>query len=573
MLTPDDHERLVRWVDDDLADIDDAEMIREARSLLECSGIAASGLSVKQAFIEAFFSRDSVQAAFAEMVDPKAILRRRRMIREPLPTLDGLMMLAPDPFSRGQLERAAALAHAALHLRTSEPERHSGILGTTLIPGPDADHIVEAQDPVSVAVLADGRPYLISAASRSSLEELQAALAAILADAPGRSPSEPLRAITSATRPTCHALRARLLSEPENARAIAAIEGALFVLCLDSGSPSPASPASLTTAACGIHCRRENRWYGAPQIIVDAQGHAGVSVGYTRGAFAAQCISFGEALFSRSRGAVLSSPGAGRPGLLDPINALSLRCSEDEPLLLAGEAEAAAAFHSEAPIFSLAVDWAWFKAAGFSPNAALQYLLILAAHDTWGGETPPTLTHAVAKSGQGSSLDWILAPTHGLSELRGDWLRRACSDERLLSRFRAFAARLAAKVDACRREPSPALLFSKPTLGSDERLLRLFLRAAEHYDSGYRGYLFRATRAPGTIDLVTSTLNLPNNVPYMGRPGATTLGGARLGMHILPRERTTELIYIPHPRHSGDLPRFHARLEYWLGELTRVVRT
>jgi hypothetical protein len=568
--------RLARWLDDDLADVHDPELIIEAQSLLADSGIRASGLSVKQAFIETFFPRDRVHAALTEMADPAGAPRQRLMLREPLPTLDALVVLAPDPLSRGQVERAAALAHAALELHRSEPQRGVTVVGSTQIAGLNADHVVKARDPATIAVLLDGRPYLISAASGMSQEDLSEALSWILTDAPRRAPSRVLRVLTSATRPTCYALRARLLDEPENARVIAAIEQAVFVLCLDvldEGGAAPASRAALEKAACGLFSRRGNRWYGAPQIVVDAGGHAGLIQGYTRGLNAAEVIQFVEALFSRSQEAVRSRSGAGERGLPVQVTPMSLRCSEDDPLVLAAEAEAAEAFHAESPLFSVPVDRRSLKSAGLSPNAAIQYLLILAAHDTWGGEAPPTLTQAVRRRDEAAPLDWILAPTHGLGELRRSWLRRSRSDAELLSSFRAFTARLAAKVEACKQAPSPCLLFSPPAFPLHERLSRFFLRVAERHDSAYRGYMFRATREQGAIDLITSTLTLPSSVAYMGRPGAANLVATKLGLHILPREGLVDLIYIPNPNHSQDLPRFHAQLEHWVGELARVIRS
>lgn len=554
-IEPAEYERLARWVADDLADLADPALLREAQALRDRDLDPKPAGALKEVFLETFFPRDRVEAALAALDDPATVLRERLSLREPLPTLNGLLGLAPDPHGRDQLERAAVLVHAALSLH--ESPAGAGLLGRCQIPGLDTDRIVEGRRPADVVVLFDGRPYLLPAAACTSPGAILSALAAIRVDAPARTPSRPLAALTSATRPICHALRTRLATDPENARTIAALEGAALVLCLDDDR-QPSSAAS----TFGPRLRRENRWFSSLQIIVDACGRAAIGCGYTVGANAPDFLRFGDALFTHSRDT--GPRDAGSPGRVHP---LSLNCPDDDPTLRQAEAETDSAFHPEDPLYSTPVDWAWFKARRMSPNAALQYLLLLAAHDTWGGETPPTLILAVGRKGPTPGLDWLLAPTHGLNVLRQHWRRRSWPDERLQHEFRGFASRLAARADACRRAPSPSRLFSRPVGSDPERLLPLFLRVGQHHDSAYRGYLFRAFRERAPIDIVTSTIALPGNIAWIGRPGATTLATSRFGVHILPREGRLDFIYIPNHRHIRDLPRLHERFEHWLGKL------
>lgn len=562
-IAPAEYERLARWVTDDLADLADPALIREAQALWSGDPGPESACSVKRVFLDTFFPRDRVEAALAVLDDPATVLRERLSLREPLPTLNGLLSLVPDPHASGQIERAAALVHAALSLHEVPEGAGAGLLGRCQIPGPDTDRIVEGRWPADVAVIFDGRPYLIPAASRMSLGDLRGALAAIRVDAPARPPSRPLAALTSATRPTCDALRTRLVTDPENARAIAALEGAVLVLCLDD-DPRPGSAAAAGFGPC---VRRENRWFSSVQIVVDACGRAAIGCGYSLVSNALAFTQFADTLFTRSRDAAPSCSDGRVSGQVLP---LTLNCSDEDPILRQAEAEADAAFHRENPFYSVAVAWAWFKSRGMSPNAAMQYLLILAAHDTWGGETPPSLILAVGRKEPTPGLDWVLAPTHGLDTLRQQWRHHAWPDERLLGDFRGFVARLATRVDACRRAPSPSRFFSRPVGTDHERLLRLFLRVGERHDSAYRGYLFRACRERAPIDIVTSTIALPSSITWIGRPGATTSATSRFGVHILPREGRLDFIYIPNWRHTQDLPRLHDRFEHWLGELGRL---
>lgn len=561
-IAPAEYERLARWVTDDLADLADPALIREAQALWSGDLGPESARSVKRVFLDTFFPRDRVEAALAVLDDPATVLRERLSLREPLPTLNGLLSLAPDPYGRGQIERAAVLVHAALRLHEFPEGAVAELLGRCQIPGPDTDRIVEGRRPADVAVIFDGRPYLIPAASRMSPCDLRGALAAIRVAAPARTPSRPLAVLTSATRPTCHALRTRLAADPENARTIAALEGAALVLCLDDD----AQPFSAATTF-GPCLQRENRWFSSLQIVVDTRGRAAVGCCYTFGANAPAFTQFGDILFTRGRDAAPSCSGGDVPGQVLP---LTLNCSDDDPILRQAEAEADMAFHGENPFYSVAVDWAWFKSRGMSPNAAMQYLLILAAYDIWGGETPPTLIFAVGRKEPIPGLEWVLAPTHGLGALRQQWRRHSWPNERLHGEFRGFVSRLAARVDACRRAPSPSRFFSRPVGTDHERLLRLFMRVGELHDSAYRGYLFRACRERAPIDIVTSTIALPSSIAWIGRPGATTLATSRFGLHILPREGRLDFIYIPNRGHTQDLPRLHDRFEHWLGELGRL---
>lgn len=544
-----EHERLAAWLRDDLAEVDDPAWQAGLRAILD-----PNGRSIREVFVDTFLSREGVREATRAMADPDLRARRLLAYREALPTLDAMVLMAPDP--RPPVERAAALAHAALAL---DLDAGGAALGRTQVPGEDLDRVVLARPSGDLAVLCDGRPYLIARAAQRAPRDLRDALAWIVADAPTRPASTPLRALTAASRPACHALREALLRSPDNARALEALEGARLVLCLDTDRATSSSES-----LCGLFSRRPNRLFGASQLVVDADARAALIESYTRGHDGSAASTFARDARDRSRHVSWADgPGAAPESLVTP---LSLHCDDDDPAFARADAEAARAFHREDPVRSLDVDRAWFKTARLSPNAALQVLLLLAADDLWREPTAPALTFAARRPHGTPALDWLVAPTHGLTALR-DALDRDAPEA--LERFRAQCEQVQRRVERGREGPSPSLLVRSPEGPLHERLLAYYLRLGAEVDSGYRAYLFRAARTPGAIDLITSTLVVPDGVDWIGRPGGTSRVASKLGLHLLPRERSIDLVYIPNEGRSDALAPFHQRLEARLAQLRR----
>ena len=70
-----------------------------------------------------------------------------------------------------------------------------------------------------------------------------------------------------------------------------------------------------------------------------------------------------------------------------------------------------------------------------------------------------------------------------------------------------------------------------------------------------------ANRWPGTIDILTSTLRLPESIVFCGRPGSTCEVATLFGLHILMKADRTCLYFIPNPKTVGRLKEFHNALE------------
>lgn len=228
--------------------------------------------------------------------------------------LNPFFILEDDPTpSRGnQLTRAASLILASVgfihDLRTDqlEPDNVRGIpldmhqynklFGTARIPTRDGCLMKTFGDSKHVVVVRRGQFYsfdVMDSAHRPILSEreLLSNIRAIIEDA-DRLPinnvaQSSIGLLTTERRPTWAALRQELLDDPNtpNNESLNLVDSALFIVCLDASSPRTAD-AICETMLCGTYelSRRGvqigtclNRWYDKLQIIVCADGQAGVN--------------------------------------------------------------------------------------------------------------------------------------------------------------------------------------------------------------------------------------------------------------------------------------------------------
>lgn len=228
--------------------------------------------------------------------------------------LNPFFILEDDPTpSRGnQLTRAASLILASVgfihDLRTGqlEPDHVKGIpldmyqytklFGTARIPTRDGCQMRTFGDSKHVVVMRRGQFYSFDVMDSShrpvlSERELLNTIRSILQDA-DRLPTtkvaqSSIGLLTTERRPTWAAIRQELLKDPEspNHQCFKVIDSSLFIVCLDASSPRTADEIC-ATMLCGTYelgrggvqvgtCL--NRWYDKLQIIVCADGQAGVN--------------------------------------------------------------------------------------------------------------------------------------------------------------------------------------------------------------------------------------------------------------------------------------------------------
>jgi carnitine O-acetyltransferase len=201
----------------------------------------------------------------------------------------------------GQIERAAGLIAAAVNYkllldeeriptvvqdgRALSMEQHKSLFSTTRIPGPVQDTIRAPDGPSQerhVVVFRHGRMFrmdVIGATGRPhTLEDLASGLRSLTArSVEGAAPS--VGHLTTKPRAEWAESRRALLAHRGNARALDAIETALFCACLEESEPCDA------LEACDelLHGDSGNRWFDkAVSLIVFRDGTSGVNVEHAR---------------------------------------------------------------------------------------------------------------------------------------------------------------------------------------------------------------------------------------------------------------------------------------------------
>ncbi|KAI0028481.1 carnitine acetyl transferase [Vararia minispora EC-137] len=246
----------------------------------------------------------------------------------------------PTPDRGSQLPRAAALLYSSLgfihDLRAGvlPPDTARGIpldmsqyrrlFGTARIPTDRGCVMASAEESRHVVVLRNGQFYwfdVLDEENRPLLTEREVLLnlQAIVKDADELPLEEVARnslgLLTTENRKIWASLRTTLNADRANAACLRVIDAALFVVCLDGGVPVGQDLArTCANYLCGTYELRggvqvgtcTNRWYDKLQIIVTADGKAGINFehtgvdGHTVLRFAADIFTEGLMLLARS---------------------------------------------------------------------------------------------------------------------------------------------------------------------------------------------------------------------------------------------------------------------------------
>ncbi|CAO1617262.1 unnamed protein product [Sympodiomycopsis kandeliae] len=229
--------------------------------------------------------------------------------------LNPFFILEDDPTpSRGsQLMRTTSLILASLafihDLRTGhlEPDtvrgtpldmfQYSKLFGTARIPTANGCKMQTCPDSKHIVVMRRGQLYwfdVLDDQHRPLLTEraLLGNLQAILRDADKTKPQEVAKGaigiLTTEQRKIWSGYRDTLSSNKHNSKCLAVADAALFVVCMDDSEPE--SPSELcNNMLCGTYHLQDgiqlgtctNRWYDKLQIIVCANGAAGINFEHT----------------------------------------------------------------------------------------------------------------------------------------------------------------------------------------------------------------------------------------------------------------------------------------------------
>jgi len=589
-------EFLSEWLREDLDDIADEGAIFDTRLFLESLAASPDILGWRNSLTAALERIDGQQDVagrlrilnqvlrdtfVSEMLVPHEYRRRlksletgeelanRRKARNALPTMDVLVQFDRDPRAPSQCARAAVLACAAIRLHCSDEKGggHAPVLGSTLAPGAVFDTLAVASDDARVLVLVDGVVYTINLGRKPEdigPAALQRTLEWILSDSRNHPPFRTLPLVTAARRTTCHEIRRILEADPRNIEAFEAVEGCLCAVCLD-GSSSPEDQETLCRALFG-NCA--NRWYGMTCLVIDASAEAGLIGSYGRGVDGVPGLVFCEKLHSHS----LEIP---LPDIVEPAKTLAARlvefhCPDLGETAARAEAEVAGAFHKEPCFLDVNIGSSFFTKHHLPANPALNFLILLAAHETYGLKTPPAVSHAMsgrAAAEKKGGVDWVVISTKGILKCI-----ESTTDEEWLERLLCAIARHADRAKDSRRGYSPSYFVRSPEAIDDRSLCEFFQMIGTKYATGYRSYLFRPTRWPGTMDILTSTLTLPDGIRYIGRAGAISDVATLFGMHIVVEAARTRMFMLPGKLSEGRLAEFHRALERMISRLRSAIK-
>ncbi|EPQ51919.1 acyltransferase ChoActase/COT/CPT [Gloeophyllum trabeum ATCC 11539] len=244
----------------------------------------------------------------------------------------------PSPDRGAQIPRAASLITASLgfihdlRLEILEPDtirgkplcmdQYSRLFGTARIPTHRGCMMVTNHESQHIVVLRRGQFYwfnVLDDENRPLLTEREILrnLQAIVSDADKTPVTEVARTaigvLSTENRKTWSSLRTTLMKERDNAQCLQIIDRALFVVCLDDAAPDTLSELC-DNFLCGTYNLANgvqigtctNRWYDKLQIIVCADGAAGINFehtgvdGHTVLRFAADIFTEGLMLLARS---------------------------------------------------------------------------------------------------------------------------------------------------------------------------------------------------------------------------------------------------------------------------------
>ncbi|KAG6852742.1 hypothetical protein C0991_009408 [Blastosporella zonata] len=283
----------------------------------------------------------------------------------------------PTPDRGAQLPRAASLIISSLgfvhDLRAGllqpdsvrgtplDMDQYKRLFGTSRIPT-DRGCVMDTKENANhVVVLRRGQFYWFDALDQDNLpvlteREVLRNLQAIVDDADKMDRSEVARGaigvLSTENRKVWSKLRSNLAGDRHNASCLEIVDDALFVVCLDDAAPETVADLC-SNFLCGTYALDggeqvgtcTNRWYDKLQIIVCADGAAGINFehtgvdGHTVLRFAADIFTEGLMLLARSINpsapTLFHAPlspyakaykpkGPGRPGVVSPSSAYKI---------------------------------------------------------------------------------------------------------------------------------------------------------------------------------------------------------------------------------------------------------
>jgi carnitine O-acetyltransferase len=221
-------------------------------------------------------------------------------IRDPLPVnVNPFFIMQDDPERRSQVARAAGLANACAKFQrlvrtgrlTPDMEKttpldmsqYTKLFAAARIPRASRDEMVYHPDSRHMAVLSHNHFYTVEIITEDGSvvpeKDIQRQLQQILNESAPSGTREPgLGVLTADWRDSWASVRAELISShDDNRHALEKIDSALFVLVLEPEAPTKGDDI----AKVFLHGDMRQRWFDKLQVIVAANGKAGINLEHT----------------------------------------------------------------------------------------------------------------------------------------------------------------------------------------------------------------------------------------------------------------------------------------------------
>ena len=158
--------------------------------------------------------------------------------------------------------------------------QYDNLFGTARIPGIKCDRIQRTINQEHIVVIRRNVFYalhLIQGEKLATVDAIAHQLDWIIENTPPGSPA--LGALTALPRAKWALLRSYIATlVPENARSLAVLDSALFVVCWDEITPTEVEAASKNA----LHGDGRNRWFDKPlQLIFTSSGHSAINLEHT----------------------------------------------------------------------------------------------------------------------------------------------------------------------------------------------------------------------------------------------------------------------------------------------------
>lgn len=535
--------------------------------------------SLSKVFIQAYFSPQVYRKKTQQLLEAsfEAVLEERVRYSSPLPTLDGMIHLNMSSNHRGLYERAAVLAYTCCQMllefregkiafslteqKKANPVAFSRVFGATVSSKSYPSTIEVNKNASYIIVLVRGQAYTLDVFEAQGtlisigciIDQLKKIVSECNAGSESGSLHWPIGVLSAAGRESCFRKRKALIKQAKaNELSFEVIDKALFVLALDIGKGAD----DLKDVKTDLN----NRWYGATQLLVNAEGAASLIMSYAKGA-GANVVEFSDELYKRSLNVKCADLQPEDrtlykkiPFILEEIDTQDL------------QAEIESYINTHAHCFDFDIGYEEIKSWGLSPNSCFHLVVMLAAYEFFGREKPLAAYQAVEMpfyQNEAVQADWIYSENASLLEFFDKYSKGGQDPSEVGLLFKKAVELNKRKLEHGRVGLSPTYLLEKKKTPFCKAITKFFLKIGE-VSPAYRGYIFRAWRNSDSIDIMSSSIRLTSSISFVSRPNTLLNVFKKFGFHLMLGQEKTVINFMPNVEHARDMVNIKHLIDKWL---------